>query len=171
MTRFEADMKNNILDLELCRMETDEDIKGKAYVHWKTWHEAYKGMISGDYLDKLTLEKCEKMAYSRDDNIIVAKDSGRVVGFVAYGKDDASSENGEIFALYVLSDYYGKEVGLRLMNAGLEYLKGCREIGLWVLKENARAIRFYGKCGFLHNGEEKYLPGLRASEIRMILIR
>ena len=23
------------------RMETDEEIKGKAFVQWKTWHEAY----------------------------------------------------------------------------------------------------------------------------------
>ena len=44
----------------LKKMETDEEIKGKAYVHWKSWHEAYVGIVSQEYLDKLTLEKCEK---------------------------------------------------------------------------------------------------------------
>ena len=48
----------------LKKMETDEEIKGKAYVHWKSWHEAYTGIVSQEYLDKLTLEKCEKMAFS-----------------------------------------------------------------------------------------------------------
>ena len=62
----------------LKKMETDEEIKGKAYVHWKSWHEAYTGIVSQEYLDKLTLEKCEKMAFSWPDNIIVAKENGNV---------------------------------------------------------------------------------------------
>ena len=28
------------------RIETEEEIRGKAYVHWKAWQEAYPGMIS-----------------------------------------------------------------------------------------------------------------------------
>ena len=39
----------------LKKMETDEEIKGKAYVHWKSWHEAYVGIVSQEYLNKLTL--------------------------------------------------------------------------------------------------------------------
>ena len=69
----------------LKKMETDEEIKGKAYVHWKSWHEAYVGIVSQEYLDKLTLEKCEKMAFSWPDNTIVAKENGNVIGFVCYG--------------------------------------------------------------------------------------
>ena len=34
------------------RDKTDEEIKGKAYVHWKSWHEAYVGIVSQEYLDK-----------------------------------------------------------------------------------------------------------------------
>jgi len=45
-------------------METDDEIRGKAYVHWRAWHEAYAGIVSREYLDGLTLEKCEKMAFS-----------------------------------------------------------------------------------------------------------
>ena len=96
----------------LKKMETDEEIKGKAYVHWKSWHEAYTGIVSQEYLDKLTLEKCEKMAFSWPDNIIVAKENGNVIGFVCYGdRGEEAPDIGEIFALYVLPDYYGKGVG------------------------------------------------------------
>ncbi len=38
------------------KMESDEEIKGKAYVHWKSWQVAYKGIVDQNYLDSLTLE-------------------------------------------------------------------------------------------------------------------
>ncbi len=30
---------------EIKRMETEEEIRGKAFVHWKSWHEAYPGLV------------------------------------------------------------------------------------------------------------------------------
>ena len=86
------------------RMETDEEIRGKAYVHWKSWHETYSGVVSQEYLDKLTYKKCESMAFSWRDNLIVAMDGNTVIGFVCYGNHGEESTNaGEIFALYVRS--------------------------------------------------------------------
>ena len=156
----------------LKKMETDEEIKGKAYVHWKSWHEAYTGIVSQEYLDKLTLEKCEKMAFSWPDNIIVAKENGNVIGFVCYGdRGEEAPDVGEIFALYVLADYYGKGVGRKLMDVGLEQIKHFSQVRLWVLKENRRAIRFYEKCGFQPDGTEMTSPNILATEIRMTLKR
>ena len=160
-------MVNN---LEIKTMETDDEIRGKAYVHWKSWHEAYPGLVDQGYLDAMTLEKCEKMAYSWPDNLIVAKDNGRVIGFVGYGdRGDEAPNTGEIFALYVLSEYYGKGVAQQLMEAGLKQLENYSKICLWVLKENRRAILFYQKCGFVHGGEELVSPRIGATEIRMVL--
>ena len=156
----------------LKKMETDEEIKGKAYVHWKSWHEAYTGIVSQEYLDKLTLEKCEKIAFSWPDNIIVAKENGNVIGFVCYGdRGEEAPDVGEIFALYVLADYYGKGVGRKLMDIGLEQIKHFSQVRLWVLKENRRAIRFYEKCGFQPDGTEMTSPNISATEIRMTLKR
>ena len=156
----------------LKKMETDEEIKGKAYVHWKSWHEAYTGIVSQEYLDKLTLEKCEKMAFSWPDNIIVAKENGNVIGFVCYGdRGEEAPDVGEIFALYVLADYYGKGVGRKLIDVGLEQIKHFSQVRLWVLKENRRAIRFYEKCGFQPDGTEMTSPNISATEIRMTLKR
>ena len=158
------------MNIELKKMETDDEIKGKAFVHWKAWHEAYPGLVSQRYLDAMTLEKCEKMAYSWLDNLIVAKEKGRVIGFVGYGdRGDEAPDIGEIFALYVLSEYYGKGVAQQLMKAGLQHLANYPQICLWVLKENKRAIRFYEKCGFVPTGEEMISPNIEAAEIRMVL--
>ena len=154
------------------KMETDEEIRGKAYVHWQSWHEAYPGLVSPGYLEKLTLEKCEKMAFTWPQNTLVAVDEGRVAGFVCWGScGEELPEIGEIIAIYILADYYGTGLGRRLMEAGLEQLKEYPRVCLWVLKENARAIRFYEKCGFLPDGAEMVSPNIGAAEIRMTLRR
>ncbi|MCR4632781.1 MAG: GNAT family N-acetyltransferase [Erysipelotrichaceae bacterium] len=154
------------------KMETVEEIKGKAYVHWKSWHEAYAGIIDREYLDKLSLERCEKMAFSQADQIIIAKENGSVIGFIGYGSSkEETPEAGVIFALYVLAEYYGRGVGRKLMDAGLKQIERFPRVRLWVLKENERAIRFYEKCGFVRDGMEKTDPHVAAAEIRMTLDR
>ena len=64
-------------------METDAEIKGKAYVHWKAWHEAYPGMVDQGYLDALTLETCEEKACRWRDNLLVGKTDDRVRGILS----------------------------------------------------------------------------------------
>ena len=160
------------MNIIIKKMETEDEIRGKAYVHWHAWHEAYVNLVNQDYLDKLTLEKCEEMAFKWHDNMLVAKDGDRVIGFVGYGdRGEEAPETGEIFALYVLSEFYGKGVGRQLMEAGLSQLKGYPQICLWVLKENKRAIRFYQKCGFIPDGKEFVSPNIGAAEIRMVLAK
>ena len=154
------------------QMETDEEIKGKAFVHWKAWQEAYPGMIRKEYLDRLTIDKCEQIAFNWKDGLLIAKDGERVVGFVGYGhREEDPPEVGEVFALYTLSEYYGKGVGLLLIKAALDRLSNYTEICLWTLKKNRRAIRFYQKCGFISDGREKTNETIEAEEIRMILNR
>ncbi len=151
------------------RMETDAEIRDKALVHWRCWQEVYPGIVSQAYLEKMTLEKCEEIAFKWKEGILVAKEEDRVIGFLGYGNRGAEAPGiGEVFALYVLPEYHGKGVGLSLMKAGIRQLAAYDEICLWVLKENARAIRFYEKCGFVPDGAEKYSEIISAAEIRMV---
>ena len=159
------------MDIIVKKMETEAEIRGKAWVHWSTWHEAFLGLVSPDFLRQLTLARCEKMAFSRTDGLLVAKDGDRVVGFVGYGTREEAPEAGEIFSLYVLSRYQGRGVGRQLMAAALRELAPYRQIVLWVLKKNTRAIRFYEKCGFAATGETMYSERCAATEIRMALER
>jgi len=97
-------------------------------------------------------------------------DGNTVIGFVGYGNRGEDSPNvGEIFALYILSDYYGTGVGLKLMQAGLKELSSYPEVHLWVLKGNKRAIRFYEKYGFVPTGKELVSSIINATEIEMKL--
>lgn len=155
-------------------METADEIDGKGYVHYQSWHETYAGLIDAEYLQKHTLQKCTAIAHQWPDNIIVAKDGEQVVGFAAYGayRDDTLPAHGEVFAIYVLAAYHGRGIGYALMNAALQKLSAYRKIAVWVLKGNDRAIRFYERYGFRFDGAEAEITlGTPNTELRMIYER
>lgn len=162
------------MNITIKPMETPAEIEGKGYVHWKAWQEAYTGLVSQDFLDGRTLEKCVQQAYGRPDNTLVARDGDRVIGFAVYGpyRGEDLPETGEVMAIYVLKEYYSQGVGRALMEKALEALSGYGRVALWVLKGNERAIRFYEKCGFRFDGTEDTLTlGQPVTDLRMILDR
>lgn len=67
------------------KMETEKEINGKGYVHYKSWHETYADLVDKGYMETVTMEKCTAIAHRWPDNILVAKDGDTVIGFVAYG--------------------------------------------------------------------------------------
>lgn len=155
-------------------METEAEIDGKGYVHYRSWHETYRGLIDETYLRGVTLEKCTQTARQWPENIVIAKDGEQVVGFAGYGayRDETLPGYGEIFSIYVLREHHGKGVGYELMNAAFERLSVCRRVAVWVLKGNDRAIRFYERYGFCFDGAEtEIMLGRPGTELRMICDR
>lgn len=152
-------------------MESEDEISGKAYVHYKSWHETYAGLVDAGYLERITLEKCIAIAHRMPDNTLVAKDGDQVIGFAAYGayRDSTLPDCGEIFAIYVLKEYQGKKVGYELMNAAFEKNSDYKKIAVWVLRGNERAICFYERYGFHFDGTEaEIMLGTPNTELRMI---
>ena len=152
------------------QMETPEEIEGKSLVHWQTWREAYDDLLPADFQETMTLEKCRFFSQKYPENTLIAMDGKKVVGFISYGNfRDEAIQVGEIIALYVLKDYYGKGVSEQLMHAAFVALDHFSEIYLWVLKDNKRAIAFYQKMGFTVDGPEKILElGKPVKELRMV---
>ena len=151
-------------------METPEEIEGKSLVHWQTWREAYDDLLPAEFQETMTLERCRFFSQKYPENTLIAMDGMKVVGFISYGNfRDKTIQSGEIIALYVLKDYYGKGIAQKLMKEALTTLEQFSEIFLWVLKENKRAITFYQKMGFTVDGQEKILNlGKTITEIRMV---
>ena len=150
-------------------METEDEVRGKAFVHWKCWQVTYPGLVSQTYLEKFTLEVSEERAKAWRDNILVAKDGYRVIGFVGYGHHGPEDpDTGEVYALYVLPEYQGMGVGRQLLDAALDKLSAFPLLCLWAVKGNERAIRFYEKNGFRLNGEEKFVSSISAGGVKMI---
>lgn len=155
-------------------METEDEIIGKGYVHYKSWHETYSDLVDYEYLKDITPERTTEIARRWLRDILVAKDGDKVIGFVGFGayRDNSLPRCGEIYSIYVLADYLGKGVGYELMNAAVEKLAEYRKIAVWVLKGNERAIRFYERYGFRFDGfESEIMLGTKNTELRMIYER
>ncbi|WP_227670997.1 GNAT family N-acetyltransferase [Psychrobacter maritimus] len=92
------------------------------------------------------------------------------VGFIGYF---AKNNSYEITTLYVLSEYHGRGIGTKLMKTSLQAILGFNinaNFCLWVLEDNAPAIPFYKKFGFVCNGEksEEYYKDMQIVDIKMI---
>lgn len=149
-------------------MTSNEDIDGKGYVHWKTWHETYAGLIDPMYMGQVTLESCIEMAHRWPENLLVAKDGEKVIGFAGYGESEEAG-CGEVLALYVLKEYHDQKVGYALMNAAIKKLEGYDTIIVWVLKGNEKAIHFYERYGFSFDGSQKEIKlGTPVTELKMV---
>lgn len=123
-------------DYELSLVESELDIQGKGYVHWKSWMETYIGLIDQSFLDtRQTLENCIRMARiekeRNNSTSILSKDNDKVVGFISFGENREDMPNiGEVYALYVLNEYQNKKIGYKLMREAIQTLSQYKQIAL-----------------------------------------
>ena len=151
--------------------ETDEELCGRGYVHCTSWQEAYRGIVCDRYLDSMTVEATTARARQFPENTLIAKDKEKVVGFAVYGpsRDEDLMNAGEVIAIYVLSEYYDRNIGYRLMNEAISRLIEYNTVFVWVLEKNDRAIRFYRRYGFEFDGcKKEWNLGTPVSIVRMI---
>ncbi len=149
-----------------------------AEVHANSSHAAYEGLVQGAP-KSLPLE--QRRAFWRDaieygePLLQVAEDAGRVIGFAGFDRSrdpKSKSTTGEIWALYVEPQHWGKGAGLALWDATREGLleEGCTEVTLWVPLCNDRALRFFELAGFkreLNTAKTAVLGGVKLEEIRL----
>ena len=147
-----------MIKYEICPMITDAEMDEKGYIHWKSWHETYPGLMPDDYLTNITLEKCIKMAHRWPENTFLLKVDDKIVGFSCIRKSADAEGVNEIVAIYLLKEYHGKGLGYALLNQTVAQFAEREKIVLWVLQGNERAINFYKKFGFDFNGNQKPLP-------------
>lgn len=71
----------------------------------------------------------------------------------------------ELWGLYLLASHQGLGLGRRLLDAALDQ----RAASLWAAADNARAIGFYGRFGFVADGVEGQIADWEnLREIRMV---
>jgi GNAT superfamily N-acetyltransferase len=84
-----------------------------------------------------------------------------IAGFAGYwptrDADQDPVRTGEVAAIYLHPDAWGQGLGRQLMAATLANLAaaGYRDATLWVLRDNARARRFYSQAGWAADGASK----------------
>jgi GNAT superfamily N-acetyltransferase len=162
--------------MELRRAEP-ADAMAVARVHVRSWQAAYRKLMPDDYLDQLRPEdRAKKYDFGTLDPIrpqtILATESGEIRGFAttAPAQDSDMSDYGELYALYVDPDYWGRGIGVALVSAARARLfdLGFRNAILWVLVGNVRAERFYRRDQWIPDGEQRTeeIWGLQVNDVR-----
>ncbi len=138
------------------------DAEAIARIHVRSWQAAYRGQLSDAYLDSLSVEdRLELHRRMLEDpgerRSWVAEEGGQVVGFAVTGPSqdaDADHRTGELYAVYLDPDRFGRGIGKRLCDHALADLRerGFRVATLWVLATNERARRFYEREGWRADG-------------------
>ena len=153
-----------------------------ARVHVRSWQAGYRGLLPDAYLDGLRPEeRAERYAFGSSDPrspaTMVAVDdeaeSARTIcGFAttAPARDADVPECGELYALYVDPDRWGRGVGAALISAARSRLidQGFRVAVLWLLAGNVRADRFYRIDGWAPDGHSRTdtVWGVTVDEVR-----
>ncbi len=162
------------------RAAVPEDAAAIAGVRVLTWQHAFRGIIPQPYLDSMNASENEAVWLGAITEgmprVLVGEAAGKVVGFSCFGPcrdEDASSEAGEIWALYVLPEFWAKGIGreLWLESCGQLEGQGSTVISLWVLEKNLRAIRFYRAAGFAPEASSRKcfeIGGAQVPEIRYL---
>lgn len=131
----------------MIRPATVADAPAIGEIHVRSWQAAYEGLIPADFLARLSAEsRAASWARRIGDpaipgRVLVVEDDGVVAGFAAFGP-------GQLYALYLLPEYWGRGLGQALHARAVEEMSGDSAV-LWVLATNERAKAFYVRQGWV----------------------
>ena len=135
-----------------------DDAEAIARVHVDSWRVTYRGIVPDSVLDSLDVaSRADVWRRAINDTItpqrvqIAVIDSREVAGFVASGRErtgDFPDYTGEIYAIYLTTNWQGIGLGRDLFLAGIHALReqGHEAILLWALTENP-SCGFYRRMG------------------------
>jgi ribosomal protein S18 acetylase RimI-like enzyme len=152
----------------MIRPGTAADAEDVARVHVASWQAAYAYALPHEQLMAQSVD--ERAQIWRASPPIVAEVDGQIVGFVSVGTRHEEGADGQLFAIYVHPDDWGKGVGRSLLEAGEQRLRelGHEEAILWVLEDNPRTRRFYEAAGWSSDDTARRgeLFGFEFTEVR-----
>ena len=157
------------------RRATASDAQAVATCHVRSWQVGYRGLLADGYL--AGLDPAERAArYTFDlrgpahPATTLALDGDQLVGFVTIGPRRDTGDGGEVRALYVDPEAWGRGVGRALIAHARAELaaRGHAEGTLFVLVGNLRAERFYAADGWRPDGVRRVAEiwGARLDEVQ-----
>ncbi|MEU5159984.1 GNAT family N-acetyltransferase [Streptomyces sp. NPDC020875] len=165
----------------LIRALTPDDCGAVAEIRVRGWQYAYAGLVPQPYLDSMDVAeetvRLRGLVAGAADGVshLVAERDGTVVGWGCTGPardDDTPPGESELYALYVRPAQLSTGVGRALLTelTARAEAAGHPAIRLWVLRDNARARRFYQRAGFRPDGAEEpfEVSGARIPEVRYV---
>ncbi|GAA3794963.1 GNAT family N-acetyltransferase [Streptomyces chiangmaiensis] len=144
------------------------------------WQSAYRGLMPQPYLDALSVSEDAERRRARfrdgDDRVVnlVAEQDGEIVGWAAHGPyrdGEVRTSDAELYAIYIDPTHLGNGIGQALLEKSVSQCAPVHaRMFLWVLKDNARARRFYERAGFRADGAEEPFDagGVAVPEVRYV---
>ncbi len=129
-----------------------------ADIHVRSWQVAYRDIVPSEYLAALSVAQRErtwqKILTGDTTETWLLEDGAKVVGWISVGPSrdaDAAPSTRELYAIYVDPSHWGGGIGSRLWAETEIRMRSnaVSSVTLWVLKENARALRFYQSQQFV----------------------
>ncbi|MDQ8739334.1 GNAT family N-acetyltransferase [Paenibacillus sp. LHD-38] len=135
-----------------------DDVKGIVHVHIESIKSSHVSILPQDFLDNLTHEWSTPRFTEtlrnppKDVSLLVAEDErGKIIGFIWGGPERKGDTEykGEIYAVYVLSEFRGVGVGRQLVSALVEDLISFNidSMLVMVFESNLASRRFYEAMG------------------------
>jgi ribosomal protein S18 acetylase RimI-like enzyme len=162
------------------RDAVEADVEGIAKAHVQGWRESYKGLLTPEALAGLSVDERTQMwrralaePEPRARLLVAEADDGQIVGFIRGGpirgkEAELLGTEAEIYAIYLLDKAKRQGIGRKLMRGVFDHLAahGLRSVGLWVLRDNLPALRFYETLGGTAGPEQSFdLRGQMVTEI------
>lgn len=135
--------------MTIIRKGTYEDLASVVHITVICWNQTYKGLLDDEYLASMNeKEMLKQQQMNFADNLLVLEDHNNIVGFIRYGESELYENKGQIYALYILSEYQKFGFGKKLLFNAFDILKmsGYSEIVLGCLVDNP-ANGFYDHLG------------------------
>jgi ribosomal protein S18 acetylase RimI-like enzyme len=160
----------------MLRLATIEDAETIAAIHVRTWQTVYEGIIPAQHLASLSIQEranlWRRVISEQHGSVLLALAPHGEVGFISFGpsRDNDGKEKAEIYAIYVLPEFWNQGIGRELLEAAERSVEDRKFIAvtLWVLEKNTLARRFYEARGFRLDAaqKEETIGGLLLAEVR-----
>ncbi|TVY06892.1 GNAT family N-acetyltransferase [Paenibacillus cremeus] len=156
----------------LVREMRANDIPQVQNVAKTSWNATYNGIIpievqenflKSAYNDEMMLRRLER------SHVYVAELNGEIVGFANFSfvKEDGKVE---LSAIYLYPEYQGQGIGSALLQEGIKYSRGVKEVYINVEKDNVIGRRFYEAKKFEYVKEfDDDFDGHVLKTVRMVL--
>jgi GNAT superfamily N-acetyltransferase len=140
-----------------------QDAEAINEVQVRTWQTAYVDYFTKEFLDGqdrfLTasgIEQRRGFLSNEAQTTLVAEDEGLILGFasVLANREELGEDVGELAAIYVDPDHWGRGIGSALLKSAEATLvaSGFKRAILWTLSANQRTRRFYERHGWRFDG-------------------
>jgi GNAT superfamily N-acetyltransferase len=151
-----------------------DDARAIAQVHVDTWRTTYAGIVPDAYIRDLSYERRERQwqeFYLKPEprsHVLVALVEETIVGFSCWGEErGAGEQNGEVFAIYLLSKFHGQGIGKELFFRSFATMleEGFSSVTVWALADNPTCVFYRNMGGSEFSEKFEAIGGVKLKEL------